>query len=105
MATTAPWASASVFGRMMVMRPEPSSYRWTLPEARVAASERRRPASDSAARQGLVELLPLRRLFRRLEVAAAPAGPDGGAADDGQDVGGEGAGLALGPGKSQSPSF
>ena len=49
MATTAPWASASVLERMTVMRPEPSSQRTTSPQVRDEASERRNPASESTA--------------------------------------------------------
>ena len=46
--------------------------------------------------QGHVKLPPFRSLLGRLEAAAAPARQDGGEADDGENVGGEGAGLALG---------
>ena len=52
MATTAPWASASVFERMTVMRPLPSSQRTTSPQVRDEASERLRPASDGATTKG-----------------------------------------------------
>ena len=40
-ATTAPAASTSVLERTTVMRPLPSSQRWTSPQASAAASERR----------------------------------------------------------------
>ncbi len=49
MATTAPAASTSVLERTTVMRPLPSSQRWTSPQVSEAASERRRPVSDSTA--------------------------------------------------------
>ena len=49
MATTAPAASTSVLERTTVMRPLPSSQRWTSPQVRDEASERLNPASDSAA--------------------------------------------------------
>ena len=49
MATTAPWASASVLERITVMRPEPSSQRCTSPQVSAAASDRRNPASDNTA--------------------------------------------------------
>ena len=49
MATTAPGASTSVLERMTVMRPLPSSQRWTSPQVRDETSVRRSPASDSAA--------------------------------------------------------
>ena len=49
MATTAPWASASVLERMTVMRPLPSYQRTTSPQISAAASERRNPPSDSTA--------------------------------------------------------
>ena len=48
-ATTAPWASASVFERITVMRPEPSSQRWTSPQVSDEASDRRNPPSDNTA--------------------------------------------------------
>ena len=49
MATTAPWASASVLERTTVMRPLPSSQRCTSPQVRDEASERLNPPSDSTA--------------------------------------------------------
>ena len=49
MATTAPWASASVLERTTVMRPLPSSQRCTSPQVSDAASLRRNPPSDSTA--------------------------------------------------------
>ena len=59
------------------MRPLPSFQRCTSPQVRDEASERRSPAT----------------------------GLDGGEADDGEDVGGEHAGLALGLRKLLPPSF
>ena len=56
-------------------------------------------------RQGQVTLPSLGSLLRRLDAAAAPPGLDGGEPDHGQDVGGEGAGLALGFRKSPAPSL
>ena len=44
MATTALTACTSVLERMTMMRPLPSSQRWTSPQMRDAASDRRRPA-------------------------------------------------------------
>ena len=105
MATTAPWASASVLERMTVMRPLPSSQRWTFPQVSAAASERRNPPVGQDGHQGKVETGAFSRLLGRLHAAAAGTGFRSGEADDGQHVGGEGAGLALGLRKSPSPSF
>ena len=55
--------------------------------------------------QGHVKLLPPGGLLRLFEAAAAKAGLDGSEADHGENVGGEGAGLALGPGQLPPPSF
>ena len=49
MATTAPWAPASVLERITADRPLPSSQSWMSPQVRAAASERRNPPSDSTA--------------------------------------------------------
>ena len=81
-----------------------------VPALHVAPSQRRRlgapqPRVGEHGHQGHVKLGPFRGPFRGFEAAAAPTGLDGGEADDGQGVGGEGAGLALGPRKSPSPSF
>ena len=105
MATTAPWASASVLERMTVMRPLPSSQRWTFPQVSAAASERRNPPVGQDGHQGKVETGAFSRLLGRLHAAAAGTGFRSSEADDGQHVGGEGAGLALGLRKSPSPSF
>ena len=104
MATTAPWASASVLERMTVMRPLPSSQRCTSPQVSAAASERRNPASDSTATRARSNLARC-SLLGCFEAAAALAGLDGGEPDDGEHVGGEGAGLALGFREAPSPSF
>lgn len=45
MPTVALWASASVLERTAVMRPLPSSQRWTSPRVSAAVSERRSPVS------------------------------------------------------------
>ena len=73
-----------------------------VPALHVAPGERR---SLGAAEFGVgqyrhqdqVEFGPFRSLLGRRDAAAAPTGLDGGGPDDGEDVGGEGAGLALGP--------
>ena len=88
MATTAPWASASVLERITVTRPLPSSQRRRLGPAESGVGQR--------GHQGHVESPPLLGLLRGFEAAAAPAGLDGGEADGGKGVGDEGAGLALG---------
>ena len=86
MATTVPWASASVLERTTVTPPLASSQRCTSPQV----SRRLRAAQAGVGQrhhQGHVKLPPLSRLIRRLCAAAAPSGLDGG----------EGAGLPLGP--------
>ena len=55
--------------------------------------------------QGHVKLLPLGGLLRLFEAAAAKAGLDGSEADHGENVGGEGAGLALGPASCRPRPF
>ena len=97
MATTAPWASASVLERITVMRPELSSQRCTSPQVRDEASERRNPASDDTATRATSNF-PLSAVR-----SAAPSRRRGRA----YRGWGEGAGLVLGPpaGYIFSPSF
>ena len=103
MATTAPRASASVLGA-----DHGEAAAAVVPAPHVAPSQRGRlgapqPRVGQDGHQGDVELGPFGGLFRCLNAAAALAGLDGGEADDGEHVGGEGAGLALGLGKASSP--
>ena len=55
--------------------------------------------------QGYVELPPSLSLFRRYHPSRPLAWLDGGEADHGEDVGGEGPGLALRLRETPSPSF
>ena len=87
------------------MRPLPSSQRCTSPQVSAAASERLSPASDSTATRATSNLPRFSSLLGRFYAAAALAGLDGGEPDDGEHVGGEGAGLALGLRQTPSPSF
>ena len=85
------------------MRPLPSTQRCTSPQVRAVASLRRNPPSDNTGHQGQVEPGPFDRLLGRFEAAAALVGLDGGEPDEGEDVCGEGAGLALWPGQDAFP--
>ena len=96
MATTAPWASASVFERIYG-----DTARAVLPALHVAPGQRGRFGTAQAGvrehgHQGHVKLTPFCRLPGRLHAAAAPSRLDGGETDHGQHVGSEGAGLTLG---------
>ena len=63
------------------------------------------PGVRQRGHQGHVELSSFCSLLGRLDAAPAPTGLDGGEADHGEDIAGEGAGLALGFRKTSSPSF
>ena len=81
-----------------------------LPALDVAPGQRGRlgPAQSRVGQhghQGQVKLPPFCSLIGCLDAAAALAGLDGGEPDDGEHVGGEGAGLALGLRESPSPSL
>ena len=81
-----------------------------VPALHVAPGQRRRLAATQPpirqdSHQGQVEPGTHGGLLRSFEAAAAQAGLDGGEADHGEDVGGEGAGLALGFRKPPPPSF
>ena len=97
--------SMSVLERTTVMRPLPSSQRCTSPQVRDEASERRSPASDSAAARA-------RSNFPRSSACSAVSKPrprrQGWTAVSRMTAGldgGEDAGLALGFGQPTSPSF
>ena len=105
MPTTAPRASASVLGA-----DHGEAAAAVVPAPHVAPSQRGRlgapqPRVGQDGHQGDVELGPFGGLFRCLNAAAALAGLDGGEADDGEHVGGEGAGLSLGLARRLPHSF
>ena len=80
-----------------------------VPALGVAPGQRRRlglrrnPPSDRTATRARSKRARSAACSGRFEAAAALAGLDGGDPDDGEHVGGEGAGLALGPGQSRRP--
>ena len=81
-----------------------------VPALHVAPGQHRRlGATQSGVGQdgdeSQVETGALSGLLGRFNTAPAKAGLDGGEADHGQHIGGEGAGLALGLREAPSPSF
>ena len=81
-----------------------------VPALHVAPGQRSRLGAAQSGvgqrcHQGQVKLRPLLGLLGCFNAAAAPAGLDGGEPDHGEDVGGEGAGLALGFREAPSPSL
>ena len=73
------------------MRPLPSSQHCMSPQVSAAASERRNPASDRTATRARSKRARSGGLLGRFDTAPAKAGLDGGEADHGQHIGGEGA--------------
>ena len=86
----------SVLERVTVMRPLPSSQRWTSPHVNTAAAERQSSAPDNTATRATSNLSLFLGLLGCFVAAAAATGLVGGEPDHSKDVGGEGAGLPLG---------
>ena len=105
MATTAPWASASVLERTTVMRPLPSSQRWASPQVSAAASLRRNPPSDSTATRARSK--PARSAACSGVSKPRPRGRGFGAVSriTARTSAVRAAGLALGPGQTPAPTL
>ena len=81
-----------------------------VPALHVSPGQRRRlgttqPCVGQRGHQSHVEPSPFLGLLGRLNAVAAATGLDGGEPDDGEHVGGEGTGLALGPGQTPAPTL